>query len=173
MERTGKLYMTKQEKIDKAVEEAKKAQIRDDVCARSVLIGLQSVYPEITDEMVKATLSLAGGTGSASGSCGAYCCGLLGVGTKYNPYLKDELENPDVQDIGCAKFIEYRDRFMKEMGTVLCPEIQKKMFGRGYILYDPKDQQEFLNLEGHGEKCAEVVGVATRIAAEMIFEDEE
>ena len=67
MERTGKLYMTKQEKIDKAVEEAKKAQIRDDVCARSVLIGLQSVYPEITDEMVKATLSLAGGTGSASG----------------------------------------------------------------------------------------------------------
>ena len=29
MERTGKLYMTKQEKIDKAVEEAKKAQIRD------------------------------------------------------------------------------------------------------------------------------------------------
>lgn len=165
--------MNKQEKINRAVEAAKAAIIRDDICARSVLIGLKEVYDEIPEEMITATLSLAGGTGSASGSCGAYCCGLMAVGLKYNAPLKEELANPELKQRGAAKFSEYRDRFLEEMGTIMCPQLHKNIFGRSYNLVDPKDHEEFLAMPGHQEKCAEVVGAATRIAAEMIFEDEE
>lgn len=165
--------MDKQYKIDHAVSAAKAAQIRDDICSRSVLAGLQEIYDDIPDEMVTASLSLAGGTGGASGSCGAYCSGLLAVGLRFNAPLDDELKNPAVKQIGAAKFSEYRDRFMKEMGTILCPELHQKIFGRSYMLYDPVEHEAFLTMPGHQEKCAEVVGVATRIAAEMILYDDE
>ncbi len=165
--------MEKQFRINHAVETAKAAQIRDDICARSVLVGLKEISDDIPDEMITAALSLAGGTGGASGSCGAYCCGLLAVGLKFNAPLADELLDPSLKQKGAAKFSEYRDRFMKEMGTVMCPEIHKKLFGRSYTLYDPVEHEEFLSMPGHQEKCAEAVGVAARIAAEMILADED
>lgn len=164
--------MTRQQKIDNAAETARQAQIRDDVCSRSVLVGLKTIF-SIPEEMITASFNLCGGTGSASGSCGAYCSGLLAVGLKYNAPLEEELKNPELQDKAAAGFIEYRDRFMKEMGTILCPEIHKKLFGRSYVLTDPVQQQEFLALEGHHIKCAEPVAVAARIAAEMILADED
>ena len=165
--------MDKQYRIDHAVETAKAAIIRDDICARSVLVGLSELFEDMPEEMITASLSLAGGTGSASGSCGAYCCGLLAVGLKYNAPLEDELRNPSLKQIGAKKFSEYRDRFLKEMGTVMCPGCQEKVFGRSYNLVDEAEHMEFLSLPGHQQKCAEVVGVATRIAAEMILADEQ
>lgn len=165
--------MDKQYMIDHAVNTAKAAMLRDDICSRSVLVGLKDIFDEIPDEMITASLSLAGGTGSASGSCGAYCSGLLAVGLKYNAPLDDELHNPGLKQRGAQKFSEYRDRFIKEMGSIMCPNIQQKLLGRSYDLIDPTDHIEFLSLPGHQEKCAEAVAVATRIAAEMILEDEE
>ncbi|NMA25753.1 MAG: C_GCAxxG_C_C family protein [Clostridiales bacterium] len=165
--------MDKQQKIDHAVAAAKHAIIRDDICSRSVLVGLKDIFDDIPDEMITASLSLAGGTGSASGSCGAYCCGLLAVGLKYNAPLEDELKNPGIKQVGAAKFCEYRDRFLKEFGTVMCPELQRKIFGRAYNLVDPTEHMEFLSTPGHEAKCAEIVGAATRLAAEMILADED
>jgi C_GCAxxG_C_C family probable redox protein len=165
--------MDKQQKIDQAVQAAKQAQIHDDICARSVLVGLKAVFDYIPEEMVTAGLSLAGGTGSASGSCGAFCCGLLAVGLRFNAPRALELQNPELKQIGAAYFSEYRDRFLAEMGTIMCPEIHEKVFGRSYILNDPEQHEEFLSMPGHEIKCAEVVGIATRIAAEMMLTHEE
>ena len=79
--------MTQEEKkaiVDKVVETAVATQIRDDVCSRSTMYGLQTQFDFIPDSFVKATASLCGGTGSGSGSCGAYCAGLLAlVGVAY------------------------------------------------------------------------------------------
>ena len=163
--------MDRQYIIDLAVETAKAAQIKDDVCSRSVLIGLSKIFDEIPDEMITASTSLLGGTGAASGSCGAYCAGLLGVGLKFNCPIEEEQASPALIFNGIRKAAEYRDRFLAAHGTVLCPHIHEKLFGRSYIFTDPEQEQEFLSLEGHREKCAEIVGDATRIAAEMILSD--
>jgi C_GCAxxG_C_C family probable redox protein len=165
--------MTGREKIEKAVETAKRKQIQDDLCSRSALFGLASVFGYIPDAMIKASASLAGGCGSASGSCGAYCSALLAVGLKYNSTMEEEADNPAAFEKTAAAWSEFRDRFRAELGTTLCPEIHKKLFGRSYTLYDPEQAEAFLNLPGHAEKCAEVVGIATRIAAEMILADDE
>ncbi len=163
--------MGKKEIIQKAMDEAVKAQIRDDVCARSAMYGLKSVFDFIPEDLVTASLSLAGGTGAGSGSCGAYCAGLMAVGMKYNSTMAEEAENPQAIEKGCAKFIEYRDRFLKEMGTILCPELHKQIFGRSYIFTDPVQHEEFMKRDDHPTKCAEVVAKAVKIAAEMILED--
>ncbi len=164
--------MTKAEKIKLAMETARNAQIRDDICARSVLVGLKEIM-DIPEEMITASFSLAGGGGGGSGSCGAYCCGLLGVGLKYNAPLEEELKDQSLQERGAIKFNEYRDRFLAEMGTVLCPGVHQKVFGRSYIFTNPEDEEAFMNLEGHEVTCGDVVAIATRIAAEMILADEE
>ena len=155
--------------IDKAVEAARSAQIRDDVCSRSVLVGLSTFFSEIPEDMVTASLSLLGGTGAASGSCGAYCAGLLAVGLKFNHSIDDERSDPALMMEGIQKAVEYRDRFLDAYGTILCPELHKIIFGRSFILTDPEQEEEFLKMEGHEVKCAEIVGGATRIAAEMIL----
>ena len=165
--------MTREELIQKAVDAAVEAQIRDDICARSAMYGLKQVFDYIPEELVTASLSLAGGCGAGSGSCGAYCAGLLAVGMTYNATMKEEETDPDLIEIGCGKFIEFRDRFLEKMGTILCPELHKQVFGRSYIFTDPVQHEEFANREDHAVKCADVVAAAVRIACEMLLDDEE
>lgn len=154
-----------------AVDAAVEAQIRDDICARSAMHGLQQVFDFIPEELVTASLSLAGGCGAGSGSCGAYCAGLLAVGMKYNSTMEEEKTNPEAIERGCGKFIEYRDRFLKERGTILCPELHKQVLGRSYIFTDPAQHAEFAQREDHAEKCAEVVASAVKVCCEMLLDD--
>ena len=163
--------MTKEEILDLCEKTAREAQIRDDVCSRSTLIGLKAYFDFIPDELIRASMSLCGGAGASSGSCGTYTCGLLAIGLKYNVPLAEELKNPELQDVGAAKFMEFRDRYLKAMGTTMCPEFQKKVFGRSYIFTKPEDCEEYWKITDHAEKCADVVGKATRVIAEMLLED--
>lgn len=163
--------MTKEEILDLVGKTARDAQIRDDVCSRSTLLGLKAYFDFIPDELIRASLSLCGGAGASSGSCGTYTCGLLAIGLKHNVPLEDELENPELQGKGAAKFMEFRDRFIEAMGTTLCPEIQKMVFGRSYIFTNPEDNEEYFKITDHNVKCADVVEKATRVIAEMLLED--
>ena len=165
--------MTKEEILDTVGKAAREAQIRDDVCSRSTLIGLKTCFDFIPDDLIRASMSLCGGAGASSGSCGTYTCGLLAIGLKHNVPLEEELKNPDLQEIGQAKFMEFRDRFLERMGTTLCPEIQKQVFGRSYIFTNPDDCEEYWKITDHNVKCADVVERAARLIAEMLLEDAE
>lgn len=168
--------LSKKEMIEAAASEAYRIQCRDDVCSRSTLAGLASVFDFIPEELISASASLCGGTGSASGSCGAYCVGLLAVGLKYNASIAQEQADPDADLFGktsAAKMTEYRDRFLAKYGTVLCPEIHKQLFGRSFQLTDSTQHAEFAAIENHAELCGSVVETAARLAAEMILEGEE
>jgi len=165
--------MTREELIQKAVDAAVEAQIRDDICARSAMYGLKQVFDFIPEELVTASLSLAGGCGAGSGSCGAYCAGLLAIGMKYNSTMEEEKTHPEKIEGGCMKFVAFRDRFLKARGTILCPELHKQVFGRSYVFTDPVQHEEFGALAGHEVKCAEIVADAVRLACEMLLDDPE
>ena len=165
--------MTKAEIIDQVATAARDAQVRDDVCSRSTLVGLKTYFDWIPDDMIRASMSLCGGAGASSGSCGTYTCGLLAIGLKYNVPLEEELADPEKQGIGAAKFMEFRDRYLKAMGTTLCPELQKPIFGRSYIFTNPEDVEAYWKITDHNEKCGIIVEKATRVIAEMLLEDEE
>ena len=164
--------MTKAEIIDLCGKTAREAQIRDDVCSRSLLLGLKA-YFDIPDEMIRASASLCGGAGAASGSCGAYTCSLLAVGLKYNVPLEEELKDPDKFALGQAKFMAFRDKFLQEFGTTLCPELHKQVYGRSYIFTNPADCEEYFKITDHATQCAKVVERAARLCAAFLLEDEE
>ena len=163
----------KQEILDMVEKNAAEAQIRDDVCSRSTMYGLKYGFDFIPEEMVTSSLSLCGGTGISSGSCGAYCSALLAIGLKYNPTMAEESIDKSIMMRGIGKTLAFRDAFLKEFGTTMCPEIHKTLFGRSYNFLDGKQNEEFLNLPGHAEKCSTVVAKAARMAAEMILDDED
>jgi hypothetical protein len=165
--------MTKAEIIDQVSKAAREAQVRDDVCSRSTLVGLKTHFDWIPDDMIRASMSLCGGAGASSGSCGTFTSGLLAIGLKFNVPIEEELANPKKQGIGAAKFMEFRDRYLKAMGTTLCPELQKPIFGRSYIFTNPEDCEAYWKIKDHNEKCGIVVEKATRVIAEMLLEDEE
>ena len=164
--------MTRAEILDMVGSAAAAAQIRDDVCSRSALIGLKTYFDWIPDELIRASMSLCGGAGASSGSCGTYTCGLLAIGLKFNAPLKEELGDPSKQGVGVEKFFEFRDRFIKAMGTTMCPELHEQVFGRSYIFTNPEDCEEYSKVTDHNVICAGVVKRATRIAAEMLLDYE-
>ncbi len=164
--------MTKQEIIDLCAKTAREAQIRDDVCSRSTLIGL-AAYFDIPDDVIRAGTNLCGGAGASSGSCGTYTCGQLAIGLKYNHMPEEEKADPELFKVTHEKFIELRDRFLKEFGTCLCPEIHKQAFGRSYIYTKPEDAEAYGKITDHHIRCADTVERATRLIAAMLLEDEE
>ena len=165
--------MTREEILDLCGKTAREAQIRDDVCSRSTLLGLKAYFDWIPDEMIRASMNLCGGAGASSGSCGTYTCGQLALGLKYNHTPEEELENEALFDVTSRKFMEFRDRFLKEFGTTLCPEIHKQVFGRAYIYTKPEDAEAYFKITDHNVRCAATVERATRLIAEMLLEDEE
>ena len=165
--------MTRAEILNQVGKAAAEAQIRDDVCSRSTLIGLKTYFDWIPDEIIRASLSLCGGAGASSGSCGTYTCGLLAIGYRFNPPLEEELADPEKQGIAVEKFFEFRDRFIKVMGTTMCPELHKQVFGRSYIFTNSEDAEAYAKVTDHHIKCADVVERATRVAAEMLLDYDE
>lgn len=166
----------KKEILEMVEKKAVEAQLRDDTCSRSTLYGLQSYFSFIPEEMVAASWCFSGGVAASSGSCGALCSGLLAIGARYLPTMKEvESGSEEAQkkfEYGREKLFTFRNAFIKEFGTTMCPEVQKLIFGRSFNLLDEKDLHDFLAMTGHEEKCATVVSKAVRMAAEIMLEDE-
>ena len=164
--------MTKQEIIDLCGAAAREAQIRDDVCSRSTLIGLKAYFDWIPEDMIRASMNLCGGAGASSGSCGTFTAGLLAVGLKFNVPLAEELKNPALQERNAAMFNAFRDGFLEKLGTTMCPEFQKQIYGRSYIFTDPADCEAYWAIADHNEKCAIVVERAARFIAEFLLDND-
>ena len=85
---------------------------------------------------------------------------------------EDELKNPELQDVNAGMFMKFRDKYLEVMGTTLCTELQKQIYGRSYIFTDPADCEEYWKVGDHAEKCAIVVEKATRAIAEFLLDNE-
>jgi hypothetical protein len=62
------------------------------------------------------------------------------------------------------------DAFVDEFGSPLCADVQAKLMGRSFNMWDRDDFAAFEAAGGHTDKCTHVAGVAARIAAEVLFD---
>ena len=164
--------MTKEERIQLAVDAAIETHIKYSVCGRSAMYGLSKAFNFIPEEFITASMSLSGGGGGGYGSCGAFSSALMAAGLKYNPTMEEQDKDPALFLPAQQKFSELRDRFKKEFGTILCPEIHMQLFGRTFDFTDPDEFAYYMNMEGRREKCAQTVARAVRLTCEMLMEDE-
>lgn len=138
-------------------------------CAQCVIGALYEIFPGMKNlDVFRSACGLAAGTGlSTTGQCGALSGAVMVLSQLYGRNL-DEIDDPDRK-----RFVAYRlaeemvQKFQKEYGTVICGEIQTKLMGKAFNLFDPQQWEEFEQAGGHNEKCPSVVGNATRWAIEI------
>lgn len=144
-------------------------------CAQCVVGAVYEIFPEMkNDHVFRSASGMAAGTGlTTRGQCGALTGAVMVLGQIYGRELSD-LADPERK-----RFFAYRlaegmvDKFIEAYGTVICGEIQRKLMGRSFYLFDPSDWDAFEEAGGHNNICPSVVGHATQWAAEMILEKRE
>jgi C_GCAxxG_C_C family probable redox protein len=137
-------------------------------CPQSAITPIQEVFGGIDDDVFRASFGLgAGGALSSKGICGALAGAIMVIGVCWGRGMKD-LEKP--VNRRCFELTRVAiEKFEEKYGSILCHEIQKKIFGRSFDLFIPEDREAFLAGGGHDDKCPGVVSFAACIAAEMIL----
>jgi hypothetical protein len=147
-------------------------------CSQSTVAALYRLldFPEV---IVKAASSNAGGTAlQLMGTCGGLVGGIMVLDTFFGrpfEHMSDTeiIQDPNVNDLVAAhpKAKALYDKYSAEYGTIICANIQHRLFGRTYYLDDADEMQKFNAAGGHSDpkKCPSMVGNAARWVMEILL----
>ncbi len=131
-------------------------------CSQAVLLAIMETIGPSDDLLVKAAGPMAGGSRSYS-LCGALQGGILSIGMHYGPTVQQGAElEPLIRSYQPVK--KYYQKFEEAFGSRYCHELV------GGNLEDPKVREAWL-ARGGWNSCAQMVGKAARMVAEIILED--
>jgi len=134
-------------------------------CSRSVLEALQHHLHLGDGEALKASTALAAGVARMGESCGALMGGIMAIGLVVGC---EELENIQAYRDTMEASYEMYNRFKEEVGSTICFEIQKGLFGRSFDFKRDEEAEEWYKVGGL-EKCPMICAIAARIAADIIL----
>jgi len=157
----------KQEILDRVRRRGEEYEFLSHSCAKASALAVMEEFGLGNMEIIKA-LSPFPGFGMTGGICGGVTGSLIALGLYFG---SDDLLDYAGTGRTMTAARDFIPRFEKEVGTIICPEIQEDViFGR-YM--DPRGSKEnfaaFQGAKGY-EKCALLPGVGARIAAEIIIE---
>jgi C_GCAxxG_C_C family probable redox protein len=141
-------------------------------CAQSVVAGMLDALGIDNESVFKAASGLADGIGlTGDGSCGALTGGCMVIGLVLGRERKDheDMMKPMKSYLMCK---ELHEDFLRRYGSCRCYDIQEKLMGRTYNLYDPDQLKEAFKT-GMMDHCSRVVGLAAGKAVEMILAERE
>jgi len=140
-------------------------------CCQCAIAAIQETMGMENDAVFKAGTGLAGGVGgTGAGPCGALTGGIMVIGSRIGRDRKNfkDPERIRWQTYELAKRLH--ERFVEEYGSGNCRDIQKRIMGRSFNLWDPSDMQAFEKAGGHSDKCPSVVGNAARWTVDILSE---
>jgi C_GCAxxG_C_C family probable redox protein len=156
---------------EKAYQLGKKYEQNYKGCSQCVIAALQDAFNIRNDDVFKAATGLAAGGGAAiDGNCGAYSGAIMILSFLQGRQRDDFTDSTGAVFKNFALVRKLRDRFIQEYGSVICRNVQTKIFGRPYYLADNDEFQKFEKAGAHDVHCPEVVGKAARWTAELIIE---
>ena len=137
-------------------------------CPQCVIAAVAEVFSLELDELFKASHGLAGGVGlSGSGTCGALSGGIIVLSHLHGRRRKDFAKGRFLLSYLLAK--ELCDKFTAEFGGCTCREVQTKLFGRPFNLWDAEDFMRFEEAGGHRDKCPAVTGNVAKWVAGILI----
>jgi C_GCAxxG_C_C family probable redox protein len=170
--------LSKKELLEKARELGACYEQYSSSCSQCTAAALREIlgFEEIVVKI--ATSSCGGQAGLSAGACGGVVGGTMVLdyylgrpaamvsATETVPQSMEEL----ARAIAAAK--SFCQKFVQEYGSILCPQIQAKIFGRSFNLQDPEDWKAFGEAGAHSDptKCMSIVGNATRWALEVLID---
>jgi len=162
----------KEKVLQKAYDLGFQNEVKYGGCGQCVVAALQDAFDMPSNDVFKAMSGYAGGGATVGdGSCGAYVAGILFL-SGLRGRERDNFADPDkIRFTSFANARKLHRKFIDEFGSIICREMQMKMFGRPYYLPDPDEMKKFLDAGGHTTHCPEVCGKAARWTAEIAFEE--
>ena len=143
-------------------------------CSQCILAAIQDLFEVRNDDVFRAVSGLAGGIGSCGdGACGAYTGGVIALSQLFGRTRENFLDPNRTRKRASDLAKRLHDQFIAEYGTIICRDIQQKIFGRPFYLRDADDFKKFEEAGAHEEKCPSVVGNSARWVAEILMEEEE
>ena len=136
-------------------------------------------FLEINDAVVRVANSSCGGQASiAQGTCGGIIGGTMVIdyflGRPVEAMSTEPSKDPNIPMFRNANLTARLlcNRFIQEYGTILCPGIQVKLFGRAYYLPDPDEYKKFMAVGSHSDptKCPRIVGNAAKWTMEILLD---
>jgi len=163
---------TKQELLDKAYELGFEYEKVYRGCSQCVIAAIQDTLDIRDDSVFKAATGLAGGGGlTGIGVCGGYAGGVM-VLSQLVGRERSNFEDPEgirYKTFGLAR--RFLEEYVRELGSIICRDIQLIRFGRPYYIADADDFEKFEAAGGHMDKCPDVVGKAAQLAVKLILDD--
>jgi C_GCAxxG_C_C family probable redox protein len=170
--------LSKEQLLEKASELGVGFEKYSGSCSQCTAAALQEILG-FEDIIVKvATSSCGGQAGLSTGACG----GVVGGTIVLDYYLgRDAGKVSATHEIpeGHAELSRamkaarsFCEKFVRQYGSILCPQVQARLFGRSFNLQDPADWDAFMKAGAHSDptKCMSVVGNAARWALETLIE---
>ncbi len=155
--------------LKKAYDLAFRYEAEKGSCPQCVLSALYETLGVSDPKTIQACQGLAGGTSlSAEGTCGALIGGILAIGSVIGRTY-EEFTASKRKSLVYKYTKELYDRFVKEYGSCLCKDVQKKIFGKSYNLLDVNEYAEFEKAGAHIDKCPKVSGNAAKWTAEIVL----
>lgn len=166
--------MSKEQLSEKAYKLGFDYESNNHGCAQCTLAAVQDTLGLGDDSAFKGASGLSGGVGRMGHVCGALTGGVIAIGLSMGRERKD-FDSDHIPQLYYTEEVakKLHDKFMEEYGTCNCREIQQKIFGRTFDLWNPGHWEIFEELGGHVDKCPSVVGKAARWTVEIILEEEE
>jgi C_GCAxxG_C_C family probable redox protein len=164
--------------LDKAFELGVAYEKYSGSCSQCTVAALQEILG-FEDVIVKVSTSSCGG--QAGLSCSA-CGGMIGGTIVLDYYLgrpahmvsATESVPDGLNELERAMEVarNLSDKFIRQYGSILCPQVQTSLFGRSFNLRDPEDWKAFQDAGAHEDpsKCMSVVGNAVRWTLEILIE---
>lgn len=147
-------------------------------CSQCTVAALKEILG-FEDVVVKVASSSCGGqAGFSTGACGGMVGGTM-VLDFYFGRSADMVSSVQMrpESMGAlARGMEVSRmlgrRFIQEYGSILCPQIQSRIFGRSFNLQDPADWKAFEEAGAHNDpsKCMSIVGKAVQWTMEILME---
>lgn len=141
-------------------------------CSQCTVAAIQDAFGIRNDFIFQAASGLGAGGGLlGDGMCGGYSGGTMMMSAFFG--RSRERIDSDNEEKYCAFRMAraLHDIFIREYGSIICNNIQCKIFGRAYDLWNPKEKEAFNRAGAHEDKCTQVVANASGWAVELILEE--
>lgn len=142
-------------------------------CSQCAIAAIQDTLNIKEDNVFKAATGLAAGGGlTGIGVCGGYVGGVMMISLLYGRE-RSNFADPEKKRFKSFELARrFGELYHKELGSIICRDIQMLRFGRPYYIADPEDFEKFEEAGGHVDKCTTVVGAASRLAVKFIIDEE-
>ncbi len=158
--------------LDKAFKSGKQHELESGNCPQCTIAGVFEALDIQNDDVFKAATGLADGVGlTGDGHCGALSGGTMAISYLFGR-KKEDFPKMLKQIKANILSKKLHDQFVEKYGTCRCTDIQTKLVGRFYNLYDPAEMEAAMKA-GMMDKCSTLVGEVARMTTKIILEERE